>query len=340
MTALQKYDRIEAAGLWRAHPEARAIDVILSLGDATLTINDMRDRALAHWSLGALVRQNPNAMPAIFHPEGDETETLELAEDETQMIDALMQIISAVEKRRPRRGRLRLWSILGITALVGISGVMFVPDILRHHALRVVPLAKRAEIGQSILTHLSSSLGPKCRATRQAETALINLQHRLFESGPTLHVVPSGINETLSLPGKIILIGHPLVEDFDEPDPLAGFILAANLTLKASDPLDNLLKSIGMRGTLRLLTTGQINAPQLASYAKSLLRQNQERPSAEVLAPVFQDAGVRMAPYAYAIDITGETTLDLIEAGQFQTDGTRPILSDADWIRLQGICGG
>lgn len=340
MTALQKYDRIEAAGLWRAHPEARVIDVIISLGDATLTINDTRDRALTHWSLGALVRQNPGDMPAIFHPQGDTSETLELAEDEMQMIDALTQIISAVDKRRPRKGRLRFWSIVAILALIGASGVMFVPDMLRNHALRVVPPAKRAEIGQSILSHLSPTLGPRCRATRQAEAALANLKNRLFEKGPTLHVVPSGLSETLSLPGQIILIGRQLVEDFDAPDPLAGYILVENASLQQSDPLDDLLKSIGMRGTLTLLTTGQISDAQLGAYTQNLVRKTPPRPSVEMIAPEFEKAGIRITPYAYALDITGETTLDLIEAGQFQTGETRPILSDADWIRLQGICGG
>jgi hypothetical protein len=50
-------------------------------------------------------------------------------------------------------------------------------------------------------------------------------------------------------------------------------------------------------------------------------------------------ANLRTTPYAYAVDITGETTLQLIEADPMSGKETRPVLSDADWLRLQGICG-
>jgi len=40
------------------------------------------------------------------------------------------------------------------------------------------------------------------------------------------------------------------------------------------------------------------------------------------------------------LDITGETTLPLIEADALRTDTPRPSLSDTAWVSLQGICGG
>ena len=58
MTALKEYDRIEATGLWRANADAQRREVIVSIGDATLTISDHNDRALAHWSLPAIERAN------------------------------------------------------------------------------------------------------------------------------------------------------------------------------------------------------------------------------------------------------------------------------------------
>ena len=46
------------------------------------------------------------------------------------------------------------------------------------------------------------------------------------------------------------------------------------------------------------------------------------------------------SPYAYARDITGESVLPLVESDPRAAEGSVPVLSDADWVRLQGICGG
>mgnify|MGYP005990444423 FL=1 len=48
MTALTKYDRLEATGLWRPAPDGQRREVIVSIGNATLMISDMNDQAIAH----------------------------------------------------------------------------------------------------------------------------------------------------------------------------------------------------------------------------------------------------------------------------------------------------
>ena len=60
----------------------------------------------------------------------------------------------------------------------------------------------------------------------------------------------------------------------------------------------------------------------------------------ETLLAGFKAWSVRATPYAYALDITGETTLGLIEADPFAAAPPDPLISDADWLRLQNICGG
>ena len=56
MVALKKYDRIESSGIWRASPDAQRVDVVVSLGDATLTIKTTHEQVLAHWSIAAISR--------------------------------------------------------------------------------------------------------------------------------------------------------------------------------------------------------------------------------------------------------------------------------------------
>jgi len=106
MTALTKYARLEATALWRASSDEQRREVVVSIGDATLVIIDMNNQPLTHWSLAAVERANPDQRPAIFYPDGDPGETLELPEAEAEMIDAIETLRKAIEKTRPRPGRL------------------------------------------------------------------------------------------------------------------------------------------------------------------------------------------------------------------------------------------
>ena len=99
MTALKEYDRLEASGLWRADPTAQRVEVVVSIGDATLTLTDTAERALAHWSLAAVHRKNPSKRPALYAPSdaADEAEELELSDDD--MIAAIEDALGVEAKR-------------------------------------------------------------------------------------------------------------------------------------------------------------------------------------------------------------------------------------------------
>ena len=71
MTVLKQYQRLETFGIWHASPKEQRRDVIVSLGDATLTISDGKMQALSHWSLPAILRLNPGERPACFGPGPD-----------------------------------------------------------------------------------------------------------------------------------------------------------------------------------------------------------------------------------------------------------------------------
>ncbi|MBC7132008.1 MAG: hypothetical protein H5U16_02745 [Roseovarius sp.] len=341
-TALRKYERLEAAGLWRPDAEAQRIDVIVSLGEATLTIADMRERVKAHWSLAAIARANPDRLPALYHPDGDPDETLELPGDESEMIAAIEKLRGAIDRQRPHPGRLRLWGVLtSLLAVVLVIG-LWLPGAAREHALRVVPAAKRAEIGTALLAHVTRVTGPPCRAPGGA-AALAALERRLPPGTGRVRmaVVRSGVPDALRLPGGTILLRAALVEDHETADVVAGHIIAAYLRAEARDPLDRLLAEAGLWEVLRLLATGRIGDAALAGHAETLLKSPPEPLPDAVLLGGFARWQVPARPYAYARDVTGETVLGLIEADPFPEGSIPPpVLSDADWLRLQGICGG
>lgn len=97
MTALKEYQRLEAVGIWRENPKSQRHNVVVSLGDATIVVMDMQSRPLTHWSIPAVERANPGVLPAIYHPDGDPSETLEIAEDEIMMIEAIEKLRSAID---------------------------------------------------------------------------------------------------------------------------------------------------------------------------------------------------------------------------------------------------
>jgi hypothetical protein len=342
MTALREYERLEAAGLWRSVPTDQRTEVVVSVGNATLIITDMRDRVLAHWSIPAVTRANPGQSPALYHPDGDSGETLELDASETQMIDAIEKLRAVIARQRPKPGRLRLGMMLGSAAVVAVLAIFWLPGAVRDHALRVVPPVKRAQIGAALEREMQSVTGPPCRAPGGV-SALTRLAQRIPATRGTgmLRVVRSGVTGTATLPGGTILIHRALVEDYEEPDVVAGYIVAERLRARAYDPLGRLLDHAGLGAAFRLLTTGDPGSVALRSYAEYLLANAPAAPVADaVLLEGFATWSIRAAPYAYARDISGETTLALIEADPFAGEMPPPLLSDSDWLRLQGICGG
>ncbi|MFU8776646.1 MAG: hypothetical protein ACNA7M_03115 [Roseovarius sp.] len=341
-TALTKYQRLEASGLWRAAPDAQRVDVIVSVGEATLTITDLRDRVQAHWSIAAVARANPAQTPAIYHPDGDPGETLELAEDEAEMVTAIETLRGAVARQRPKPGRLRLVGVLASAAAVAALVLFWLPGAARQHALGVVPMVKRAEIGRALFGHLQQVTGPVCEGPGGA-VALAQLARRLPSRTGQVQflVVRDGIEGALRLLGGVVLINADLVEDHDEPDVLAGHIIAAYLRAEAHDPLAHLLEGGGLSATLRLLATGALPDDVLRAHAERLMRDPPGAVSPDRLLAGFAHWQVRVRPYAYAVDITGETTIELIEADPYAgTAPPPPLLSDADWLRLQEICSG
>jgi len=336
MTALTKYARLEATGLWRATPDEQRREVIVSIGDATLMIIDKKEQPLTHWSLAAVERAGSGAGPAIFHPDGDPGETLELPEDETEMIAAIETLRSAIERKRAHPGRLR-WVGMMLSALVVLWAVVYwLPGAMRDHTLNVVPDVKRVEIGRALLKRIERVSGPVC-ADPSGRAALALLSQRL--GAGTLAVLPEMTQPSLHLPGDLIILNRSIIEDHEEPDVSAGFVMNELTRRDATDPLRDMLRNVGLRENFRLLTTGDLAPAALDAYAENLMTTPAPAPDTAALLARFQHAALRSTPYAYAMDITGETTLNLIEGDPMTGKLTEPLMSDANWLRLQSICG-
>ena len=336
MTALSNYDRLEATGLWRPSDDVQRREVIVSLGEATLVITDMNEKALTHWSLAAIERVGQD-VPAVYHPVGDASETLELPGTEHDMIAAIDRLRRAVSRARPSPGRLR-WLGAVVSALA-VLALLFVwlPNALLTHAVRVVPDVKRAEIGEALLRRFERVSGAPC-STPQGRRALDLLAKRLGIE--RLVVLRGGVPASVALPGGIIVVNRTLIEDYEEPDVVAGFALVEQTRGQSTDVLREILEIGGIRASATLLTTGRVPDETLDQFAETALSAQRGPIASAQTLNAFAEARLRTTPYAYAVDVSGESTLALIEADPMKGQPPEPVLRDAQWLHLQAICGG
>lgn len=339
MTALAQYARLECPGLWRAEPGAQRIEAIVSFGDASLVIADPAGRALSHWSLAAVERINPGEMPALYTPAAEAAEVLELAED--TMVEAIERVRSAVIRARPRGGRLR--ALLTAAALLAAAGAMalWLPGALVRHTVAALPASASAEIGNEMLAALTRVSGAPCRSAR-GDGALRLLSARLQPPGARLRVMPGGsVAGAVALPGGAVLLSRALVEDHETPEVLAGHVLVARSGAEETPPLATLLSQAGPIATLQLLTRGYLPEKTYDRWAerqKTGASDARSAGSTDRVLSAFADAGVSTEPYAYALDVTGETVLPLIEGDPMRGQTPTPLLPDGDWVALQNIC--
>lgn len=337
MTALQEYERLECSGLWRDGPEAQRREVIVSFGDATLVISEvLSGRAITHWSLPAVVRLPGQGLPARYAPSPEAEEELEI--DDEAMVAAIAKVHHLIEARRPHPGRLRRALLGGALAAVAGTLVFWIPDALVRHTAASLPFAKRQEIGRAALADLARLTGTPC-SSPEGQEALARLHERLLGPAGEIYVVPDGVGRSLVLPGGIVVLGRAFIEAADAPEVAAGEVLAANLAATAEDPLVTVLRHAGLRATFTLLTTGDLPLGASVGAGEALLARERPALAETALVERFAAAGVAAAPYAYAIDPSGESVLSLIEADRLRgNEPDRPVLDDSDWVALQGIC--
>lgn len=304
----------------------------MRIGARSVILTDAQDQPLAHWSLAAMHRLNPGQRPAVFGPDQEATETLEVS-DETLIVN-LKQTQDAANRLRPRPGRVRRITTVAIVIGAVAVAALWLPNALKTQTLSMVPLSKRTEIGATLLGHLQRLTGQTCR-NPLGVGALATLQDRVLGDDATgqIVVVPGGLEAPVALPGGIIVLPRNMIRDSEDPAIIAGHILSTALTAQANDPLEQVLHSAPLSATLNLLTSGNIPTEALVDYAQHLQTHDSDLPDRATLIDGFLASEVPFAPWAQAIDNTGERFAPLPDQ-----DPTDPILSDGNWVSLSSIC--
>jgi hypothetical protein len=232
---------------------------------------------------------------------------------------------------------LRTGIFLGIFSIVFLTLVFWMPQAVRNYTAEILPGVKHIEIGNKLFEHLKRVTGPACEADF-SKTSLKHLSERLFTEKTPIFIVPDGIKTTISLPGNILLANRNLVEDFEDPDVLAGFLVIEKLRSQTFDPMEDLIQNISLISTFRLLTTGLIKDETLMDYADYLVTRPQETIQTNKIIKAFHDKKLSLLPFAKAIDMTGEGSFELIEADEIKKSPVQTSLPDSYWVSLQNIC--
>lgn len=326
MTALDRFVRLESGGIWREDADAQRRDVTVSFGKTTLVLADGAGRALTHWSLPAVLRLNPGARPAIYAPDKDAAEALEIEDD--LMVDAIEEVRKALRVATPKRGRVRGYLTASTAAICAVALALWAPGAMRDTAVTVLPDSARQTIGATILGHYQRLTGAACQ-TGPGTAVLAQLHTQLFgpDAPGQLVVVQDLPQGAVALPGDLIMIDRRLVEGSDDPAVLAGFVMAADAA--APDALRSVLDSSALRATMTLLTTGDLPDHTLRTQAVAL-HQAATPPDPEMLKASFAAAATAPTPARPAQGATLAT---------YATSPTgQPLLDDNAWVRLQNIC--
>ena len=251
-TALHGYDRLEAPGLWRPGWSEQRRDVVVSLGESTLTLTDRAERPVAHWSLPAVRRVGtdpPLYAPANADGTGDpEGETLEI--EDAQMNEALTAILATLATD-PAGGRLRLGA--GLVAALALAGLAIWqgPGLMRSQAAAGLAPAQRTELGERLVAAMGDGAARPCAdpfgeaALRQLATAALG------EPTPRVWVLPDGPEGgTATVPGGIVLSAEAIRASGD-PGTVAARLRAEGA--RGDDPVGDLMAEATLGELARML---------------------------------------------------------------------------------------
>lgn len=343
MTALHQYSRLEAAGLWRSAPGAQKREVIVGLRKATIVLLDPKsEMPLTQWSLPAIVRIGAQDDLVIFASHEDGDETLEL--DDATMIAALDKVRSALDRRRKKPGRLRavLLTFGGLGTLGGVA--LWVPFGLYDFTAQRVPYAVRRDIAAAAMRDITSISGSACTgasgliAAADLAQRVSMVQGEVQNGGklPQIAVLREGLTSPATLPDGTILLPYSLIEQLDDPDSLAGIILAQRLAAQSADPLLPALRFAGIRAAFHLLSRGSLPDGALQGYGLAVAAMAGQQIDPAALHSAFVAAQIASLPYA---TFSGNTQLAALPEAA-PNGSTPPVLDDAAFLGLQYMCDG
>lgn len=339
MTAKEQFVRLESLGRWYQTPRDAGRDVVIHLGDTSVTLISKNDVALAHWSIVGIRRLEVRGRPPRYGPDGGGPEFVEIS-DKT-MVEALDREL-APSREPPGRTRRPIgrW-IAAAAALAAVAAAAnSFPDWSSRLAASFFKSSERAEIGEQVAGYIAAEFGESCES-RHAAAALRKLSARLFPGERGGIKVISGLGvPSAHLPGGLVLVDRELVVRQDSPEVLAGYVLMERTIMALNDPLARLIREAGAGATFGVVFRGRIPDTEMRVHAASVPYRPRPPVPGEELLERFRNAGFPSTPFALSLQ-GADGLSEAIAAGDPLEGGVyAPLLTDGEWLGLQAACGG
>lgn len=367
MTALERYERLEAPGRYFDGRSAAAAEVIVKFGDASLILMRFDETPLAHWSLSGLRDLGEGGAALSLTPDEASEERLLLSDPD--MVAAIRAVCPRLGARRPvERPRWRRALLWGAAALASIWLIVFhlAPALADRLATLIPPEAEQA-MGEEMTGQFARVIAggePRFCEGGPGGAALARLTARL-ERGAGAHlplrvrVLDAPMINAFALPGGRIVLFRGLLRAAESPEAVAGVLAHEIGHVVARDPTRLALRAAGSAGLVGLLLGDFTGATATVALTEALLRSGYQR-EAESAADDFATAllaeeGLPAAPLAGFFAKLGKS-----EGGVFQHLASHPdpaaraarvgaadkvgaapftpALSDQDWVALRNIC--
>ena len=330
---LADFQLLECLGIWHQLPNDPGMEVVVKIDASALTLISKGNQVIVQWSCDAIRRRRQRGLPAIYSPDSEFAETLEVSD--LTAISVLDDIIASFDEQLARSGL----SLRGVAVFVAVLALIVVPavalfDRIAPHVAGLVSYRQQSEIGERVFAALADERGGECRSGKGMQSISV-LERRIFpDERYRLRVVSDQAVRSLMLPGSIIVVGASVLEEFDGPEVVAGYALLELAAAGKSGPFDRFLSHAGIGvATYPALERG-IDDRAMIDYARSLPAENPALVDDARRLEEFARAGFSSVPFGR---VAGRAGLVADEPGGGLHE---PLMTDSQWLWLRDICRG
>lgn len=370
MTALARYELLEASGRYFDGQTAAAREVVVKFGDASLILMTMDDMPITHWSLAGLRDRGAGNGALSLTPDDESEERLVIEDDD--MVAAIRAVCPALNEKpaipRSRKRRAIFWAVTAIASIYLI--VFHLAPALSDKLATLIPPEAEAAMGEKMVRQFSELLSdgePRFCTGGEGEQALKTLTKRLSRSANlhtplTVRVLDNDMVNAFALPGGQIVVFRGLLRKVGGPEALAGVIAHEIGHVEARDPTRLALRAAGTAGVIGLLLGDFAGATVTVVVAETMMRSGYQREAEtaadDYAARLLSAERLPTAPLADLFDKwaddDGDAPAFLEHFASHPNSGDRaaairgkdtigeapfePALSDQDWVALRNIC--
>lgn len=261
MTAIDRYTRLEAVGVWRETPEHAPREVVVSFGNATLLLSDFNETPLAHWAMAATQRASFNGKNAIYTPDTEAFETLAISDIE--MIDAIAQVSRITTQPRASKALGGLVFFVLVLVLMW-GGVKYIPPFVHRQAIAITTEDLARKFGIEMLAALDITA---C-AFGGANTARDTLIARSFPARDIRLIIVRDQNAPFVLPGGLLVVNVTQIQAMQTPEQLVVLLTEMVNSNTNRTLTTQLLSGSNFSDLLTYITTGNMSEKRLYEAAR------------------------------------------------------------------------